>query len=59
MVDIFGVTIMNVDIYQSGSHTHWLDIHADEVEHEVWQEGAGSHYSHVTTMVILMAQSLT
>ena len=34
-----------VDIYQSGDHTHNLDIHADDVVHESWQ-GSGTHYSH-------------
>tara|TARA_B100002019_G_scaffold241237_1_gene217160 strand:+ start:3035 stop:3730 length:696 start_codon:yes stop_codon:yes gene_type:complete len=36
-----------VDIYQSGDHTHNLDIHVDGVTHEGWQEGTGTHYSHV------------
>ena len=35
-----------VDVYQSGDHIHYIDIHADGVEHESWQEGTGSHYSH-------------
>jgi len=35
-----------VDIYQNGSHTHNLDIHASSVDHELWQEGSGSHYNH-------------
>ena len=35
-----------VDIYQSGDHTHYIDIHVDGVEHDSWQEGTGTHYSH-------------
>ena len=35
-----------VDIYQHGDHTHYIDIHVDDVDHESWQEGTGSHYSH-------------
>ena len=33
-------------MYQNGTHTHNLDIHANSVEHELWQEGTGSHYNH-------------
>ena len=36
-----------VDVYQNGTHTHNLDIHVDGVEHEIHQEGSGSHYAHV------------
>ena len=36
-----------VDVYQNGNHTHNLDIHVDDVEHDLWQDGAGTHYSHV------------
>ena len=24
-----------------------MDIHVDNVDHDVWQEGSGSHYSHI------------
>ena len=36
-----------VDVYQNGTHTHNLDIHVDGVEHELHQEGSGSHYAHI------------
>ena len=36
-----------VDIYQNGTHTHNIDIHVDGVEHELHQEGSGSHYAHI------------
>ena len=36
----------DVDVYQSGTHTHYLDVHADDTIVETWQEGTGSHYSH-------------
>ena len=35
-----------VDVYQHGSHTLNLDVHADDTNVESWQEGGGSHYSH-------------
>lgn len=36
----------NVSVYQSGTHTHNLDIHASNIDHDLWQEGSGSHYNH-------------
>ena len=36
-----------VDVYQNGTHTHYLDIHSDYVDHDVSQEGSGSHYAHI------------
>ena len=36
----------DVDVYQSGTHVHNLDIHSDSVDHDHWQEGGGTHYSH-------------
>lgn len=36
-----------VDVYQNGTHTHNVDIHVDGVEHELHQEGSGSHYAHI------------
>ena len=36
-----------MDVYQSGTHTHNLDIHVDGVEHEISQSGTGSHYAHI------------
>ena len=36
----------DVDVYQNGTHTHYLDIHADDTKVETWQEGTGEHYSH-------------
>ena len=35
-----------VDVYQNGSHTHWLDVHIDYADHEAHQSGTGSHYAH-------------
>ena len=35
-----------VDVYQNGTHTFNLDIHADSTEVDLWQEGTGSHYAH-------------
>ena len=37
----------DVDIYQNGTHTHYLDIHTDDVDHDIRQEDGGSSYSHV------------
>ena len=34
-----------VDGYQSGTHTHNLDIHVSNVDHEIHQEGSGTHYN--------------
>ena len=34
-----------VDVYQSGTHTHNLDIHVSNVDHEIHQEGSGTHYN--------------
>ena len=36
----------DVDVYQNGTHIHYLDIHADDTKVETWQEGTGEHYSH-------------
>ena len=37
----------DVDVYQSGDHDTFLDIHADGVEYEGSQTGSGSKYSRV------------
>jgi len=34
-----------VDVYQSGTHTHNLDNHVSNVDHEIHQEGSGTHYN--------------
>ena len=34
-----------VDVYQSGTHTHNLDIHVSNVDHEIHQEGSGTHFN--------------
>ena len=36
----------DVDVYQEGTHTHNLDIHASSVVHDITQSGTGSHYNH-------------
>ena len=36
----------DVDVYQEGTHTHNLDIHASSVTHDITQSGTGSHYNH-------------
>ena len=37
----------DIDIYLNGTHTHYLDIHMDDVDHDIRQEDSGSSYSHV------------
>ena len=41
-----------VDVYQSGTHTHNLDIHVSNVDHEIHQEGV----EHIIIKHISMVQ---